>query len=387
MEPEQNKIKKSITKPMLIMLLITGIVFGGILAWKMFAWHMMNQYFSTMKAPVVAVSTITAGYQAWQPQIKASGSLRAKTGVDISSEIAGMVKTVHFVSGAQIKAGDVLVELDNSVDLAHLHSLEAATQLAETVYKRDKALFAAHAISKATLEADAADLKSKTALVEEQTSLVNKKTIHAPFDGRLSFSAIDLGAYVHPGDKIVSLQSLDPIYVDFYIPQQVITQVAIDQAIALTTDSYPGKTFTGKITTIDPRVDPTTRNIQVEATLSNVDYQLLPGMFAAVDIATGTPEQYLTLPQTAISYNPYGETIYLVKQNGKDAKGQPILIAEQHFVTLGQTRGDQVTILSGLKQGDQVITAGQLKLKNGSPIMINNTVLPSNNPKSNPVDQ
>jgi len=381
---EQNKIKKSIMKPMLIMLLLTGIVFGGILAWKIFTWHMMNQYFATMKAPAVAVSTLAADYQAWQPEIKASGSLHAKTGVDVSSEIAGRVKVVHFVSGAQVKAGDVLVELDNSVDLAHLHALEATAQLAEAVYKRDKALFAAHAISKAALEADAADLKSKTALVAEQNALVDKKTIHAPFDGHLSFSAVDLGAYIHPGDKIVSLQSLDPIYVDFYIPEQAITQVAIDQAINLTTDSYPGKIFTGKITTIDSKVDPTTRNVQVEATLSNADYQLLPGMFAAVEITAGAPEQYLTLPQTAISYNPYGETIYLVKQKGKDAKGQPILIAEQHFITVGQTRGDQVSILSGLKQGDQVITAGQLKLKNSSPIMINNTVLPSNNPKSDP---
>lgn len=383
MEPQ---IKKPILKPMLIMLLLTGIVFGGILAWKMFTWHMMKQYFATMKAPAVAVSTLTADYQTWQPEIKASGSLNAKTGVDLSSEIAGIVKAVHFVSGAQVKAGDVLVELDNSVDLAHLHSLEATAQLAETVYKRDKALFAVHAISKAALEADAADLKSKTALVAEQNALVAKKTIHAPFDGRLSFSAIDLGAYVHPGDKMVSLQSLDPIYVDFYIPQQAITQVAIDQAISLTTDSYPGKIFSGKITTIDPKIDPSTRTVQVQATLSNADYQLLPGMFASVEITTGAPEQYLTLPQTAISYNPYGETVYIVKQNGKDAKGQPILIAEQHFVTLGQTRGDQVAILSGLTQGDSVITAGQLKLKNGSPIVINNTVLPSNHPQSNPAN-
>ena len=375
----KTQVKKSSHfKPMVIMLLITGLLFGSILAWKLFSWHMMNKYFATQKTPPISVSAIKASYQNWQPQAKASGSLRAVQGVDISTEIAGLVSAIHFSSGAQVKKGDLLVELNSLSDTAHLKSLESSAHLAETINKRNKALFSAHAISKATLDTGLADFKTKTALVNEQAAIINKKIIRAPFDGRLGICILNPGAYINPGDKIVTLQSLDPIYVDFYVPQQAIPNITINQIITLTTDTYPNKTFTGKISSINPKVDPDTRNIQVEALVPNTESKLFPGMFASVEIITGAPERYLTLPQTAISYNPYGEIVYLIKQGNT---------ATQTFVTVGETRGDQVAILKGLNPGDTVVTAGQLKLKNGSKVIIDNTVLPSNNPTPQPLDE
>jgi membrane fusion protein (multidrug efflux system) len=375
---KMKKSGQSHVKPMVIMLLMTSLLFGGILGWKIFTWHMMNRYFATQKTPPVSVSTIKASYQNWQPQIKASGSLRAVQGVDISTEVAGLVRAIHFGSGAQVKAGDLLIELDNTSDLAHLKALEAAAYLAETIHKRNKALFSAHAISKATLEASLADFKNKTALASEQSSIVNKKMIKAPFNGQVGISTLNPGAYINPGDKIVTLQSLDPIYVDFYVPQQMIPKIVINQTISLRTDTYPNENFTGKITGINPKVDPNTRNIQVEAIVPNPENKLFPGMFASVEIITGTPERYLTLPQTAISYNPYGEIVYLIKENN---------IATQTFITAGETRGNQVAILKGISPNDTVVTAGQLKLKNGSKVIIDNTVVPSNNPTPRPPDE
>lgn len=192
---------------------------------------------------------------------------------------------------------------------------------------------------------------------------------------------------MNPGDKIVTLQALDPIYVDFYIPQQQLIQVAKNQLITISIDTYPKQLFKGKITAIDPKVDPSTRNVEVEATVSNPKQLLLPGMFGTVTVSTGKPQHYLTLPQTAISFNPYGEIAYIVKESGKDKKGEPLLIATQRFVTVGETRGDQIAVLKGLKAGEMVVTSGQLKLKNGSPVKINNSVAVGNNPAPNTVDQ
>lgn len=378
---------KSHFKPMLIMLLLTALLLGGIFAWKMFVWQKMQQYFATLKTPTVTVSTVKADYQDWQPQIKASGSLNAVLGVDITTEVPGVIKAIRFSSGAQVKSGDILVELNDSADLARLHSLKAAADLAQTVYKRDKALFAAKAISKAALEADQADLKSKMALVAEQAALVAKKTIRAPFPGRLGICAVKPGDYINPGVKIVTLQSLNPLFVDFYVPQQVISKIAVNQVVSLTTDAYPSKFFTGKITAIDSKVDAATRNVKVEALLPNPHLELLPGMFASIEIVTGELQRYLTLPQTAISYNPYGEIVYLIKEGKKNEKGEPVLIASQSFVTLGETRGDQVAVLAGLKRGDTVVSAGQLKLKNGAAVTINNSVLPNNNPRPHSIDE
>ncbi|MHB8727428.1 MAG: efflux RND transporter periplasmic adaptor subunit [Sulfuricaulis sp.] len=375
------------TKRMVIMLVIVGVLFGGIFAFQGFKAHMIKQFFASNKAPPVTVTAMPAELQSWQPQIDAVGSLRGVRGVDVAGEVAGIVQSVNFKSGGEAKAGQVLVQLNADADVAQLRALEAAADLANTTYNRDKAQYAARAISQATLDAAAADLKSKRAQVAQQQALVAKKSIAAPFAGRLGISTVNPGQYLNPGSVIVTLQSLDTVYADFYLPQQQLSSIAPGQTVIVSTDTYPGKTFEGKISAISPKVDPSTRNVQVEATIANPKHELLPGMYASVHVDAGAPHQYMTLPQTAVTFNPYGESVYIVGPGGKGADGKPLLIAKQSFVTLGDTRGDQVAILSGIKEGDMIVTSGQIKLRNGSTVIINNTVPPGNNPAPKPVDE
>lgn len=363
-------------KPMKIMLICVGILFGGIFAYKTIMGYMFKRFMAS-QSQSVTVSAMKVAYADWQPELRASASLRAVQGVNIAAEIAGLVQKIHFTPGAIVKQDDRLVTLDADADIARLHSLEAFSELSKITYNRSKLLYEKGAINKAQLDSDKADLDSKQAQVNEQAALIDKKIIRAPFSGQLGISAINLGQYVNPGDKMVTLQDLNPIYVDFYVPQQTLTQLSTGQQVQVTVDAFPGKVFTGKITTIDPVVDTNTRNVQIEATVENNQNILVPGMFATIRVSTGKPIRYLTLPQTAISYNPYGNIVYIIHNK----------IATQTFVKTGETRGDQIAILEGLKEGDLVVTSGQLKLKNNTPVIIDNTVAPSNNPSPHPVDE
>lgn len=375
------------TKRMVIMLVALGVLFGGIFGYKTFMGMMMKKYMSAGGIPPVTVTAVKATYQNWQPQLKAVGSLRAVRGVDVASEIEGLVRSVHFNSGDEVKTGQLLVQLNADSDIAQLHAFEAAADLAQSVYDRDKKQFAVQAISQATLDADAADLKGKRALVAQQEALVDKKSIHAPFAGRLGISYVNPGQYVNAGDKIATLQSLDSIYIDFTLPQQELSRISQGQTASASTDTYPGKIFRGKITAINPKVDPQTRNVQIEATMANPKHELLPGMYASVEVQAGEMQRYLTLPRTAVTFNPYGETVYIVEEKGRDKTGKPALFARQTFVTIGPSRGDQVVILTGIKAGDLVVSSGQLKLKSGSPIIINNQIQPLSDAAPNPVEQ
>ncbi len=375
------------TKRMVIMLAVVGLLFGGIFGYKAFMGIMMKKYMSAGGMPPVTVSTIHAANAAWQPQLKAVGSLRAVRGVDLAGEISGLVRSVHFKSGDEVKAGQLLVQLNADPDIAQLHALEAAADLAEITYERDKKQIEAQAISQSTLDSASADLKSKQAQVAQQAAVVAKKAIRAPFAGRLGISLVNPGQYLNSGEKIVTLQSLDSIFVDFSLPQQELSLVSTGQTAIAFIDAYPGKTFIGKITAINPKVDPGSRNVQVEAVFANPGRELLPGMFATVEVLYGAAQHYLTLPRTAVTFNPYGETVYIVEEKGKDKAGKKALIARQTFVTLGPARGDQVAILSGVKEGDQVVTSGQLKIKNNSAVIINNQVQPLNDAAPKPVEQ
>jgi membrane fusion protein (multidrug efflux system) len=374
-------------KRMVIMLVAVGILFGAIFGYHAYKARMMKKSMAAFQAPPAIVTAMRAGYQSWQPQLNSVGSLRAVRGVDVTSEVSGLVQTVLFKSGDDAKGGQVLVQLNADSDIARLHSLEAQAALAETVYERDKKQFEVEAISKAVLDADASDLKNKNALVVEQAALVDKKTIRAPFAGRLGISTVNPGQYVNPGDKVVTLQSLDLIYADFYLPQQELSRISLRQAVEATTDTYPDRAFTGRITAIDPKVDTATRNVQVEATIANPGHKLLPGMYASVEVKAGAAQRYLTLPQTAVTFNPYGETVFVVEESGKGPGGKPVLTVRQAFVTTGPTRGDQIAVLKGIKEGDMVVTSGQLKLKNGSRVIIDNKVVPSNEAAPTPKDE
>jgi membrane fusion protein (multidrug efflux system) len=363
-------------KPMKIMVICLVVVFGGIFGFKAFEAHMVAKYIASMKE-MPTVSTMHVHMENWQPQLHAVGSVRAIRGVSLTTELAGLVRDIKFTPGAVVKKGQLLVQLDMDSDVAQLHALQANAALAKVVYKRDKSQYAIGAISKATLDADAANAKNTQALVEQQAAMVAKKTIRAPFAGRLGVCLVSPGQYVAAGDKVSSLQTFDPIYVDFYVPQQDLLQLQVGQKVSLENEALPGKIFYGTITTIDPSLDTNTRNVEVEATFANASEQLKPGMFAAVLVETGTAQPYLTLPQTAITFNPYGSSVYIVKTVKATKKGMPdSATVQQSFVTTGQTRGDQIVVLSGLQVGDEVVTSGQMKLKNNMAIQVNNAVQP-----------
>lgn len=374
------------TKAMIWMLIIVSVTFALIFGYKAFKSYMIGKYIAANQAPPVTVSTMKAEYSPWQPLIKAAGSLRAIKGVNVTSQYGGLVTDIYFTPGSIVKQGTLLVQLYNNDLVAQLNALEAQANLANITYHRDVGQLGVGGVSQAQVDTDLANLKNYRAQVVAQAAIIQKTMIHAPFTGKLGVSQVNPGQYINPGDTMVTLQALDPIWLDFYLPEQQLSKVAIGQAVAFTTDGLPGQTFTGKISTINPEIDTSTRNVEVEGTISNPKQVLLPGMFTQVEVTAGKPIDYLTLNQNAINYNPYGSLIYLVTQKGKDQAGKAIYVANQQFVKVGDTRGDQVAVLSGIKKGDIVVTAGQLKLKNGSVVIIDNSVQPTNQVNPQPVD-
>jgi membrane fusion protein (multidrug efflux system) len=364
-----------------VALLVVGLGFG-------FFLHIQKLIASAPRPGPQTVSSIKAKSQDWQPQIKAVGSLLPVRGVDLAAEVAGLVREVEFKSGDTVKKGQVLVQMNADADVAQLQALEAAADLSRVVYDRDKAQYEAKAISKAQLDTSSADLKAKKAQVAQQRAVVEKKVIRAPFSGRLGITTAMPGQYINAGDKIVTLQKLDPIYVDFNLPEKMVSRLKPGQQVELSVDAYPELSTKGQITAINPKVDTATRNVLVEATLPNKSQQLLPGMFAQVRVTTGSKARYLTLPQTAITYNPYGATVFVVKPADKPgADGKTGLVAQQVFVTTGETRGDQVAVVKGLEEGQEVVTTGQLKLKNGTPVVVDNKVQPANDAAPTPQER
>ena len=410
--------KPSTKKRMLIMIglvLLLMVAIAGVKALTIF--RMM----SGMKPPPPAtVSTIKAAYAEWQPALTAVGSLRAARGADLALDVAGLVTKVNVQSGDEVKEGQVLLELRGSEDVAQLHQLEATAALAEMTFARAQRQLAVKAISQADFDTASADLKAKQAAVQQQQVNVARKQLRAPFSGRAGIVTINPGTFLDSGKTIVTLQQLDPVYVDFHLPQKNLGDLHVGQKVTLTLDAFAGKSFEGALSAISPKVDSDTRNVQIEAKVPNPDRALTPGMFTNASVEVGAQQRYLTLPQTAIVYNPYGETVFVVRKKsefdktqaaaakdsnskaqltaakdggkektdaGKDkSKELPpdTLVAQQAFVTTGATRGDQVAILKGLDEGAEVVTSGQIKLKSGSPIAIDNSVQPANSPNPTP---
>jgi len=363
-------------KRMVFMLGAVAIVLGVIFGYQIFKGMMIKKFMAAAASPPQTVSTSKAGTSEWQPKVEAVGSLRAVKGADLSLEVAGVVETIAFKSGDDVKQGDLLIKLRAEDDVAKLESLQAAAQLSQITFDRDQKQLKINAVSQATLDTDAANLKNAKAQVAQQQAILDKKFLRAPFAGHLGIRSVDVGQYLAPGTTIVTLQALDPILLDFFVPQQDVDRMKLRQPVTVRVDAFPDQTFTGEISAVNPKVDTGSRNVQIRATLQNPDHRLLPGMYATVDIPTGAPRRLITLPQTAITYSPYGDTVYVVEQNGKDADGKK-LIARQTFVTTGATRGDQVAVLKGVKEGDTIVTAGQLKLHNGSAVLINNSINPT----------
>lgn len=334
----------------------------------------------------VTVSTVKASEQAWQPALSAVGSLRAANGADLAAEVAGLVTDVNLKSGQEVKKGQLLVQLRDGDEVAQLQQLQANAELSKITLERARKQLAAQAISQADFDTAQADTKARMAAVAQQQVVIAKKQLRAPFDGRAGIITISPGDYLAAGTAVVTVQQLDPLYVDFTVPQGELGRLKVGQAVNLTLDAYAGRSFSGKLSAINPKVDASTRNVQVEATVPNHDQTLTPGMFAKVSVDVGQQRTQLTLPQAAIVYNPYGDTVYVVQPaKGKDAKGKPLPpTVKQAFVTTGDSRGDQVAILKGISAGTEVVSSGQMKLKNDAAITVDNSVQPADSASPTP---
>jgi membrane fusion protein (multidrug efflux system) len=415
----QTRVEKkpSTTKRMILMVVLVLVLIGIIAGIKVMS--VMKMMAGMKPPPPSVVSTTKTTYQEWQPEMRAVGTLRAVHGADLALDVAGLVTKVNVKSGDEVKEGQVLLQLRDSEDVAQLHQLEAQAVWAGVTFERFKKQLAVAAVSKADYDEKEADLKSKLAAVAQQQVNVLKKQLRAPFAGRAGIVTVNPGAYLNSGATIVTVQEIDPVYVDFHLPQKDLGELKVGQKVTLTLDAFADKKFEGSLSAISPKVDGDTRNVQIEAKVPNPDRVLTPGMFANVDVEVGSKQRYLTLPQTAVVFNPYGETVFVVKKKSEadkaqaaeaakntDAKQQAAakdagkskadekkgpqlspdaLVVQQAFVTTGATRGDQVAITKGLNEGAEVVSSGQIKLKSGSPITIDNSVQPANS--ANPTPQ
>jgi membrane fusion protein (multidrug efflux system) len=330
--------------------------------------------------PPAVVTTMAARSSIWQDDMQAVGSLRAVRGTDLAAEVPGIVDWIGFESGRDVDAGTVLVKLRPNDDAAKLAELQAAADLAAANLARDQKQFRAQAVSQATIDADDSHLRAARAQIAEQQALMAEKVVRAPFSGRLGLRQVDVGQYLPSGTPMVTLQALDPIFVDFYVTQQAIGVLRNGQPASVTLDGFPNRRFAATIAAVSSRLDSASRMVQVRATIANPDHVLLPGMFATVFLQTGAPQRYITLPQSALVYNPYGSTVYVVNP------GRPMTV-HSALVKVGSTRGDQVAVLDGLREGDVVVTSGQLKLHQGSVISVNSSVLPADSPTPRPVEE
>ena len=313
------------------------------------------------------------------------GTMEAVRGVTVSADLPGVVERILFDSGRSVRAGDVLVELDTRQERAQLASLEAQRYLARVNYGRMQQLVNAGVISRMEYDQATAQQKATEANVAEVRATIERKTIRAPFSGILGIRKVNLGQYLAAGSAVVPLQSLNPIYVNFGVPQHAAGQVKVGSNLRVASEAYAGHLFTGRVTALDSVVDETTRNVQVQATLSNPEGKLRPGMFVQVDVGLGASRTVITLPTSAISYAPYGDSVFIVTDL-KDQQGKTYRGVRQQFVKLEGSRGDQVAVVSGVNPGDEVVTSGVFKLRNGAPVQVNNKVQPGNNPAPKPED-
>ncbi|QAY87840.1 efflux RND transporter periplasmic adaptor subunit [Pseudomonas arsenicoxydans] len=373
---------------MLIMLGVVLLIVLVLAAYKAFSIYTMIQGFSAPRPPI-SVAVATATEQPWQARLPTVGTLKALQGVDLSLEIAGTVTDVQFQSGQKVKAGQPIVQLDSDVEKALLETAMADLGLSTVNYNRGSQLVGSQAISKGEFDRLSAIMKKDQATVNQLKASLAKKRILAPFSGTIGIRQVDVGDYVPSGTMIATLQDLSSLYVDFFVPEQSIPKIGIGQSVQVIVAAYPKETFPGTISAINPKVENTTRNVQVRATLANPDGKLLPGMFASLQVLLPDPQPRIVVPESAITYTLYGNSLYVVAQKKaedgsvvKDDKGQPVLIAERRFIETGERRDGRVMVTKGVQNGEKVVTAGQIKLDNGAHIAISDdkTLAEKNSP-------
>jgi membrane fusion protein, multidrug efflux system len=385
----RSERKPSTRKRMILMIAVVGGFIALLVAWNIFGKIMGQRAAANMPVPPQTVTSIKVSSQPWQPEQGSVGSLRAAQGADLAFDVAGVVTAVKVKSGAEVKQGQLLVELNADDILALRRQLEANAALLKVNLERARQQLSYKGISKAEFDSAEASYKAALAGVSQQQALIDKRQLRAPFSGRVGIVTLTPGSYVKAGDAVVTLQQLDPVFVDLNVPQDKLGEVKVGQPVVLTLEAFADHPFLGEITAISPKLDTATRNAQVEASVPNPEQLLKPGMFASVAIQVGEQKPYLTLPQSAITFNPYGETVFLVKHTGKkDANGKEEMpTAQSAFVTTGAKRGDQIAVVSGIKEGDEVVTSGQLKIKNGTPLIIDNSSTPPNDPSPTPQEK
>jgi membrane fusion protein, multidrug efflux system len=372
-------------KRMVLMLIVAAAVIGGLGFVKFHQIQVAIAQGASFQMPPTAVTTVVAQRETWPSTMTVIGTAAAIQGVTVSADLPGTIDKIHFESGQWIKEGDILVELDTRQERAQLASLEAQRDLAKVNYDRAQELVKAGVISKSDYDSAFAQQKATEAQVGDIKAAIARKTIHSPFSGVLGIRQVSLGQYLAAGQAIVSLQSLNPIYVNFGVPQQDTPKVELGHTLRVTDNDLPGIAFTGRITALDSVISEQTRNIQVQATLANQSNKLRPGMFVQVELPLGQPRQVVPLPASAINYAPYGDSVFIVTDM-KDAKGNSYRGVRQQVVRIEGSRGDQVAITSGISPGDEVVSSGVFRLRNGAPVLVNNTVKPGNSPSPKPED-
>jgi membrane fusion protein, multidrug efflux system len=360
---------------------IVGIVMvlpivGGIAGIKVFQFNAMGAAGAQQVIPPEPVNVAEVQEELWRPRVSSVGTVTAVQGTIVSAEADGIVREIKVEAGSQVKAGDELVLLDVDTERAQLRAAEANAELARVSFERAKKLIASQGISQADLDSAHAALKQATAQVDNISAAIAKKTIRAPFTGKLGIRRISVGQFLNKGSPVISLQSLDPVHVDFSIPQQRLGELAEGLTVVVSSDSYPGQQIEGTITAVNPDIDPSTRNIRVQATIANADERLRPGMFVSVDVVLARSEKLLLIPATAVLHVPFGDSIFVIKEEAAGQDQAKRLVLEQRFVRLGTRLGDFVAVSEGVKLGERVVSTGVFKLRPGMAVVIDNTLAP-----------
>jgi len=330
----------------------------------------------SMVPPPTTVTSAKVQKGDWAPSLTAIGSITPVQGATISAELPGMVSEIGFESGRPVKKGDVLVKLDSSAEQAQLRSSEADAELAKADFDRARDLSQRKVISKAELDAASSKYMQRKAVVDNMQSVINKKEIHAPFDGIAGIREVNPGQMVPAGQKLVTLQALDSVFVDFSLPQQELARVKVGMPVKMTTDAIEGRKFDGTLSAINSAVDSATRSVSLQATIDNADHALRAGMFARVQVLLPETKSTLFVPTTAVAYAPYGNSAYVIEKKKNEKTGKDSLIIRQQFIRTGETRGDFVAVTEGLKEGDEVVSTGVFKMRNGMDVAVDNKLAP-----------
>jgi membrane fusion protein (multidrug efflux system) len=370
-------------KRMVLMLVIMLALVGGLGFVKFKQVEAAIEQGKNFKIPPTAVTTVVVKKETWPSTLSVIGTAAAIQGVTVSADLPGTIDKIHFESGQWVKEGDILVELDIRQERAQLASLEAQRDLAKINFGRAQELVKQGVIARQEFDNATSQQKATEAQVGDVKAAIARKTIHAPFSGVLGIRQVSLGQYLAAGQSIVSLQTMSPIYVNFGVPQQDMGRVIPGHVLRVTNSDLPGMGFTGRITALESVISEQTRNIQVQAIVTNKENKLRPGMFVQVELPMGSPREVVPLPGSAINYAPYGDSVFVVTDM-KDPKGNSYRGVRQQVVKIEGSRGDQVAIVSGLKPGDEVVSSGVFKLRNGAPVVINNTVKPNNDAAPKP---